>query len=228
MSKSDHDDSELARPYRPTVLERFYKLVISKCELMCRTCGADAACFGAYEGDDHWDFSCDECCGHGCEDGQCHPVEDLPTKRNDRMSRAAFKRWQEMVAIRRQERERELSEMKRGPELGAKAGIAALQELMVVEDHNPLEHMRMVRGEGYTELNLEGERMRSVTMTEARVRFAEITKVVELGSERVAITRHGKIVAALISPADLNLLVAHDLREDHSDAMMILEPGGEE
>jgi len=44
----------------------------------CRTCGKPATCHGTYEsvtGD-----SCDDCCGHGCEDGFCHPIEDTVNK----------------------------------------------------------------------------------------------------------------------------------------------------
>lgn len=40
----------------------------------CAICGKPAACFGKYaevpEG-----YACDECCGHGCEDGHCEPIE---------------------------------------------------------------------------------------------------------------------------------------------------------
>ena len=40
----------------------------------CRFCGKPATCFGAYEGLDG-DFACDDCCGHGCEDGRCVAIE---------------------------------------------------------------------------------------------------------------------------------------------------------
>ncbi len=36
----------------------------------CAHCGKPAACFGSYEGSDS-NFACDECCGHGREDGNC-------------------------------------------------------------------------------------------------------------------------------------------------------------
>lgn len=44
--------------------------------LACHICGAPAACLGNYaddrgEGDT---FACDDCCGHGNEDGYCSPV----------------------------------------------------------------------------------------------------------------------------------------------------------
>lgn len=39
----------------------------------CRSCARDAVCYGAYEGD-VMQPSCDECCGHGQEDGECVAV----------------------------------------------------------------------------------------------------------------------------------------------------------
>ncbi len=49
----------------------------------CQFCGAAATCYGAYEGDRPQDYSCDECCGHGCEDGHCVAVPE-PTERRER------------------------------------------------------------------------------------------------------------------------------------------------
>jgi hypothetical protein len=44
----------------------------------CDHCDNQATCIGDYEG--HEDlFACDDCCGHGCEDGFCNqllPVDD--------------------------------------------------------------------------------------------------------------------------------------------------------
>lgn len=37
----------------------------------CEECGKPATCLGAYEGDKEQTYSCDDCCGHGCEDGKC-------------------------------------------------------------------------------------------------------------------------------------------------------------
>ena len=43
---------------------------------VCATCGKPATCHGAYEGhDDPPQDSCDDCCGHGNEDGWCRPIE---------------------------------------------------------------------------------------------------------------------------------------------------------
>lgn len=38
---------------------------------VCADCGASAVCFGRYEHMAFASFACDECCGHGNEDGQC-------------------------------------------------------------------------------------------------------------------------------------------------------------
>ena len=41
---------------------------------VCATCGKPATCVGAYEGATEEAPSCDDCCGHGCEDGKCRPL----------------------------------------------------------------------------------------------------------------------------------------------------------
>lgn len=38
---------------------------------ICDCCGNDATCFGAYETGLEPKYACDDCCGHGCEDGYC-------------------------------------------------------------------------------------------------------------------------------------------------------------
>jgi hypothetical protein len=43
---------------------------------ICHHCGKPATCFGSYEDNLHPAFACDECCGHGNEDGWCEPVEE--------------------------------------------------------------------------------------------------------------------------------------------------------
>lgn len=40
----------------------------------CEYCGEPATCFGAYEGSAPA-YACDECCGHGNEDGRCTLLE---------------------------------------------------------------------------------------------------------------------------------------------------------
>jgi hypothetical protein len=42
---------------------------------VCYACGEPATCHGRYEGHGPIQFACDECCGHGCEDGWCEPVD---------------------------------------------------------------------------------------------------------------------------------------------------------
>ena len=39
----------------------------------CAACGALASCVGSYEGERE-SHACDDCCGHGSEDGHCTPV----------------------------------------------------------------------------------------------------------------------------------------------------------
>jgi DNA-binding XRE family transcriptional regulator len=41
---------------------------------VCHDCGRLATCFGRYEAMESSKYSCDECCGHGNEDGHCEPV----------------------------------------------------------------------------------------------------------------------------------------------------------
>lgn len=42
----------------------------------CWNCQQPATCFGSYE-QSNWDYACDECCGHGCEDGRCFSVTEF-------------------------------------------------------------------------------------------------------------------------------------------------------
>jgi hypothetical protein len=47
--------------------------------IMCAHCEEKpATCIGAYEGDQIERGACDDCCGHACEDGHCHPIFDDP------------------------------------------------------------------------------------------------------------------------------------------------------
>jgi hypothetical protein len=43
----------------------------------CAVCGKPATCLGRYEGHGPWQWACDDCCGHGNEDGECRPVADV-------------------------------------------------------------------------------------------------------------------------------------------------------
>jgi hypothetical protein len=42
---------------------------------ICSSCGAKATCFGAYENGTQPAYACDDCCGHGCEDGYCELLD---------------------------------------------------------------------------------------------------------------------------------------------------------
>lgn len=47
---------------------------------VCATprCGKPASCIGAYEQNDAPEaYACDDCCGHGNEDGHCRPVSEV-------------------------------------------------------------------------------------------------------------------------------------------------------
>lgn len=39
-------------------------------EPRCAICDRPATCYGSHEGHEPH-YSCDNCCGHGCEDGWC-------------------------------------------------------------------------------------------------------------------------------------------------------------
>lgn len=39
-------------------------------------CGKPATCIGRYETMTEPAYACDECCGHGCEDGECYPLDE--------------------------------------------------------------------------------------------------------------------------------------------------------
>jgi hypothetical protein len=42
--------------------------------MRCGHCAKEGAtCFGSYESDTHA-YACDDCCGHGNEDGHCAPI----------------------------------------------------------------------------------------------------------------------------------------------------------
>lgn len=63
--------------------ERGYNEALAICERVnragdrtCHNCGDPAACFGSYEDELHPAYSCDECCGHGNEDGHCERIVD--------------------------------------------------------------------------------------------------------------------------------------------------------
>lgn len=45
--------------------------------MVCATCSKPATCVGRYEDEPEPGVpSCDDCCGHGCEDGHCDPLYD--------------------------------------------------------------------------------------------------------------------------------------------------------
>ncbi len=61
-----------------------------------------------------------------------------------------------------------------------------------------------------------------VPITEIRERFAEITGRVQFTGERIAIQKHGKTVAALVPPSDLEALRTLKQQLDLLDALEAL------
>lgn len=50
-------------------------LTLAIAPFVCATCGAPPTCVGRYEDPENpIEPACDECCGHGCEDGHCYSV----------------------------------------------------------------------------------------------------------------------------------------------------------
>lgn len=59
-------------------------------------------------------------------------------------------------------------------------------------------------------------------ITEIREKFAEVTGRVQFAGERIAIQKHGKTVAALVPPSDLEVLRTLEDRLDVLDALEAL------
>lgn len=59
-----------------TFLARVVEIQMATSPRLCATCGQPATCFGAYEEATTPTFACDECCGHGNEDGWCGPFAE--------------------------------------------------------------------------------------------------------------------------------------------------------
>jgi len=59
-------------------------LMSTKSKIDCGHCAVgEAVCFGCHEGDDSpIAFACDDCCGHGSEDGWCYPLGELEDQIN--------------------------------------------------------------------------------------------------------------------------------------------------
>jgi len=59
------------------------------CEPNCFHCQKPATCFGSYEDEYSPGYACDECCGHGNEDGHCDLLEIVElTNENDQLHEA--------------------------------------------------------------------------------------------------------------------------------------------
>ena len=58
-----------------------------------------------------------------------------------------------------------------------------------------------------------------VPFSEVREKFSEITRRVRLGGERIAMQSHGKTIAVLVPPSDLDTLEVLEERLDVLDAL---------
>lgn len=59
----------------------------------------------------------------------------------------------------------------------------------------------------------------ALPVSEVREKLAEITGRVQFAGERIAVQKHGKTVAVLVPPSDLNALEALEDRLDLLDAL---------
>jgi prevent-host-death family protein len=59
--------------------------------------------------------------------------------------------------------------------------------------------------------------MTKLSSTEARAQFSDVLERVAFGGERVAIERRGKVLGAVVSAADLDLLERFHAAEDAED-----------
>lgn len=57
-----------------SVLEEYGAVVIKQICAFCAYCGKPATCLGAYDMETDAKYACDDCCGHGNEDGWCKPI----------------------------------------------------------------------------------------------------------------------------------------------------------
>lgn len=68
--------------------------------------------------------------------------------------------------------------------------------------------------------------MTTVSVTQARQEFADMLNRVAYGGDRIAIGKHGKTIAVLVSPEDAEFLEALEDRLDVEAARVALaEPG---
>ena len=59
----------------------------------------------------------------------------------------------------------------------------------------------------------------TLTVSQVREKFAEVTGRVQFAGERIAMQKHGKTVAVLVPPSDLEVLEALEDRLDLLDAL---------
>ena len=69
--------------------------------------------------------------------------------------------------------------------------------------------------------------MKSLTVSELRASLSDVFKAAQYGSERVTVTNHGKLVGAVIGPADFELLQRLEDRADLELVRAALAESGE-
>jgi hypothetical protein len=87
-STAPRADADAAEKARDEADEKFHRFTEAVQRLLtawasgktpkCRTCERPAVCVGYGEEWENLDFACDECCGHGNEDGWCTPIVTAP------------------------------------------------------------------------------------------------------------------------------------------------------
>lgn len=73
LTKSAHEHAIMRQRLEKTQAEAAALRGLLKCS---GGCGNPPTCYGSYEGGCVEGFCCDECCGHGNEDGWCKPIVD--------------------------------------------------------------------------------------------------------------------------------------------------------
>lgn len=73
---------EISKANFINLIRRVHDEVLESMGFKCVNCGKPATCIGRYEDATKYSPACDECCGHGNEDGHCIQISDfspLPT-----------------------------------------------------------------------------------------------------------------------------------------------------
>lgn len=89
MSRRGHTPTE---EEKEVILDQVFKPLdcsVTEMPPLCVHCGQPATCKGAYEGSPLEEYACDECCGHGNEDGHCEPISEASLSENGQADSSA-------------------------------------------------------------------------------------------------------------------------------------------